>query len=143
MKKLVQICSILSLVFVFSAISAQAQTVTRYEAQIPFDFNIGEKSYPAGSYVIRIAKNTTSSLALYLEDNKGKHLETAMVVQTGQVSKNEPEFVFSRYENQRFLTTIRTPERGFSFFKSDTEKQLTKKNREARTKTQIAAVPNK
>jgi hypothetical protein len=40
MKKLIQVFSFLSLVVVFSIVSANAQTVKQYAAEIPFDFSI-------------------------------------------------------------------------------------------------------
>ena len=50
MKKLIQICAVLSLVFAFSIVSARAQqTVKQYEAKIPFAFNVGQKSYRAAT----------------------------------------------------------------------------------------------
>ena len=45
MKKLVQIFALLSLLVVFLIISANARTVQRYEANIPFDFSVNEKTY--------------------------------------------------------------------------------------------------
>lgn len=36
MKKLIQICSLLSLLIVFSVVSAKAQTIQRFKADIPF-----------------------------------------------------------------------------------------------------------
>ena len=37
--------------FIFCSISfAQAQTAGAYNADIPFDFNVGKKQYSAGSY---------------------------------------------------------------------------------------------
>lgn len=130
MKKLIQICSVLSLVFVFSIIGAQAQTVKQYQAQIPFDFNIGQKSYPAGDYVIKVSKFSADGVALSLEDKENHRLQTILLPKNGNVSANEPKLLFTRYENQRFLSQMLMEEMGVSLIKSDTEKRIAEKGKQ-------------
>ena len=62
MKKLIQICTLLSLLVVFSIISANAQTVQRYEANIPFDFSVNGKTYEAGKYQLEISNVPTGKM---------------------------------------------------------------------------------
>ena len=112
MKKLIQFFSFLSLVIVFSIVSASAQTVKQYAAEVPFDFSIGQKSYQAGSYVIKIARHSQSSLVLSLEDKNKNLLQTILVRGNGDVSKNDPKLVFARHDNQRALTKMTTPDMG-------------------------------
>lgn len=137
MKKLIQICSILSLLVIFTAVSAQAQSVTQYKAQIPFDFNIGQKSYEAGSYVIKVTKPSIGGITLSLEDNEGNKLQTLLGAENGDVSEKEPELVFNRYDNQRFLTKILTPKSGILVAMTKDERQIAKQQR-TKSKTQIA-----
>ncbi len=143
MKRFIQICSFLSLLILFSAVSAQAQSVNRFEGQIPFDFNIGQKSYKAGSYVIKIRKDSVRNTTLTLEDNKGNVLHTALVLENGSTSETNPELVFNRYENQRFLSKIATTKSAFSIAMSNSEKQIAKQNREKSSETQIATLKPK
>ena len=124
MKKLIQFFSILSLVAVFSIVSANAQTIKQYAAEIPFNFSVGEKSYEAGSYVIKVSKlNATSSIALMLEDKNKNLLQTIIVQQNGNVAKSEPKLVFTTHSNQRFLSKMIMQEMGVSIDVASREKQ--------------------
>ncbi|MDQ3799755.1 MAG: hypothetical protein M3384_09905 [Acidobacteriota bacterium] len=118
MKKLIRICALLSLVFTFSIVSAHAQqTVKQYEAKIPFDFNVGQKSYQAGNYVIKISRLAANGLVLSLEDEKSNKLQMVMVSETESVTKNSPQLLFDVRENQRYLTKIITQDVGVSIGK--------------------------
>jgi hypothetical protein len=124
MKKLIQICSVLTLVFAFSIISANAQT-QRYEANVPFDFNIGGKSYTAGKYLLKIGRVPTGKI-LFIEDNNKKYLQTALVSEGGNVSKNNSILRFTRYADQWVLTNLMTAETGFNLPLSKSQKQIAK-----------------
>ncbi len=126
MKKVIQVFSILSLVVVFSIVSAQAQTVKQYAAEIPYGFNIGEKSYEAGGYVIKISKISGSIMSLTLEDTEKNELQTILVRENGNVAKRKPKLVFTTYDNHRFLTGMSMQERGLSILMSKDDKMLAK-----------------
>jgi hypothetical protein len=138
MKKLIQLFSILSLLVAFTAVSAYAQTSKRFEANIPFDFNFNQKSYKAGNYIITVTKLSTRSTSLSIQDKDGNNLSTVMVMENGEISDQEHQLVFNRYEDQRFLAKIVTPERGYSLLMSGTERQIVRKSRESKSKTQVA-----
>jgi hypothetical protein len=138
MKKLIQICSLFGLLVIFSAVSANAQTVSSYKADIPFDFNIGQKSYQSGSYVVRTAKISDSAVSLTLEDEKGNKLQTILVAASGDASRKQPELVFNRYENQRYLTKLMTQNAIISIAMSKDEKRIAKQMQEKSSRTQIA-----
>jgi hypothetical protein len=114
MKKLIQVFSFLSLVVVFSIVSANAQTVKQYAAEIPFDFSIDQKSYQAGSYVIKVSKFSQSSIALSLEDKENHVLQTIFVRENGDIAKNEPRLSFTVRDNQRFLTKVAMQDMGLT-----------------------------
>jgi hypothetical protein len=114
MKKLIQLCSILSLIVVFSIVSANAQTVKQYAAEIPYDFNIGQKSHRAGSYIIKVSKLSTSVVSLSLQDKNENNLQTIIVRENGNTAKREPKLVFTSYDSHRFLTGMSMQEMGLS-----------------------------
>jgi hypothetical protein len=126
MKKLSQFFSILSLVAVFSIVSVNAQTVNQYAANIPFDFSIGQKSYQAGSYVIKVSKVAQGSIALSLEDKDKNLLQTILVRRNGDIARVEPKLVFTRHDNQRFLTKMLMEEMGVSIAVSNSDIQASK-----------------
>ena len=123
MKKLIQACSILSLIVVFSIVSAQAQqTFKQYAAEIPYDFNIGQKSYQAGSYVIKVVRISSNIASLSLEDTEKNKLQTILVRENSNVAKREPKLVFTNYENHRFLTGMAMQEMSLSIIVTKDDK---------------------
>lgn len=140
MKKLIQVLSFLSLVIVFSVVSAKAQSVKEYKAQIPYDFNIGQKSYKAGDYVIKVSDVSSSTVALTLQDDDNNNLQTILVRENGNVAKKEPKLHFTTIENQRFLTAMSTKEMGVSILASKKAKQLARMQGKPETNTETAVV---
>jgi hypothetical protein len=84
-----------------TGVSAQS----RQQATIPFDFTVGERLLPAGTYVI---KPLTPGVIAVL-GWKGNTLVSTMtlVTPTDEVSKNPDKLVFHRYGDQYFLGEIR------------------------------------
>ena len=136
MKKLIQVCSILSLIVVFSIVSANAQTVKQYAAEIPYDFNIGQKSHQAGSYIIKVSKLSTSAISLSLQDKNQNNLQTILVRENGNIAKREPKLVFTSYDNHRFLTGISMQEMGLSIVVSKNAKLSVKAQKRPESKGQ-------
>jgi hypothetical protein len=140
MKKLIQICAVLSLVFAFSIVSAHAQqTVKQYEAKIPFDFNVGQKSYQAGNYVIKISRLSSNGLVLSLEDENNHKLQSVMVSETGNLSKTEPKLMFDVQGNQRYLTQIYTQDGGVSIAVPKSEKHSSARKQQRNPSTQVVS----
>lgn len=142
MKKLIQICALLSLVFAFSIVSAHAQqTVKQYEAKIPFDFNVGQKSYQAGNYVIKISRLASNGIIVSLEDENNNRLQSVVVSETDKVSQKTPQLQFEVQDNQRYLTAIYSQDIGVSLSKPKTEKRNNvKKRQQPPAKPEVVAV---
>lgn len=144
MKKIIQILSVLSLLVVFSCVSAKAQNVEHYTAKIPFNFNIGQKSFEPGDYVVKIAKFPTGAVTLSLEDNENKNLKTILVRRNGDIAKNKPQLIFTRSENQLFLSKMFMTDMGLSILVSIPKKQGQTANKENRdTKAVVAVAMNR
>lgn len=139
MKKFIQLGAIFALLLTFSVVSANAQKVFRYEAQIPFDFNVGQKSYKAGKYVIRISNLFVNGSSVSIEDENGDQYQSVMVSTNGEVAKGEPALIFNRYDNQSFLSKIIIREKGVTFPLSNAEREIAGKNRKNKSKKQIAS----
>ncbi len=131
MKKLIQVSAFLSLMFVFSVVFANAQQQAKqFSVNVPFEFNVGQKSYPAGEYHIKLVKISADAASLSIADGEDKNLQTIIAPRRGEASTDEPKLVFSRYKNQRFLSQIKTKETGFSLIKTDAEKRAADRNTE-------------
>lgn len=112
MKNLIRICSFLTLIVTFSFISANAQTVQRMEADIPFAFNVGAKSYDAGNYVLKLSERSMGKVVT-LEDNDSKILNTFFVMDGfDSTSNNFLRFVRSS-DDSLYLSKIFTSNKSF------------------------------
>lgn len=132
MKRIIQVCSVLALSVVFFAVSASAQVSSRIDAKIPFDFNIGGKSHPAGDYVIKLSKASASVLGLSLEDGSGNRLQNVLISTNGEVSNGDARLVFEVQEGQRYLSKILTGDKGFSLFAESRKAAVVKETLAAR-----------
>ena len=132
MKKLIRISAFLSLMFVFSVVfaSAQRQTVKQYSVNVPFEFNVGQKSYPAGDYQIKLVKISSDAVSLSVMDGENKNLQTVIAPRRGDAATDEPKLIFSRYKNRRFLSQVKTKETGFALIKTAAEKRAAERNTE-------------
>ncbi len=86
------------------AVAAQAQTVGRTQliANIPFQFNVGAKTLPAGEYSVRQV-NPDSGGALLLSSKDGN---ASVMIQVGSVigkAQESAKLTFHRYGNKYFF----------------------------------------
>lgn len=98
--------AVLSLLFALTIISAQAQSRSRVTAHIPFAFQVGDKTLPAGDYSVkRLSQN-----ALLVESEDGSARALAQVprsIQNGANAKAATEkLVFRQYGEQYFLAQV-------------------------------------
>jgi hypothetical protein len=84
-----------------TGVSAQS----RQQATIPFDFTVGERLLPAGTYVIKPLTHGVIAVRGW----KGNTLVSVMTVvtPTDEVGKNPNKLVFHKYGDQYFLSEIR------------------------------------
>jgi hypothetical protein len=105
-KQLFGTFAILSLFLALTVISVQAQSKNRITAHVPFAFQIGDKTLPAGDYSVkRISQN-----ALLVQSADG---EVSVIAQaSGSVQNNANEkpstekLVFRQYGDQYFLAQV-------------------------------------
>lgn len=127
MKNFIRMCALLSVVTTFAAVSVLAAPTTVYKVEIPFSFNIGQKTYPAGKYVIKLTHVSSSASQLTLENAGGESLEHVFVAHSGEVRQGHPILVFNRYDSQTFLAKIVSSDNGMNVPLSKLEKQIVKK----------------
>jgi hypothetical protein len=98
--------AILSLLFALTVVYAQAQTRSRLTAHIPFAFQIGDKTLPAGDYSVR--RLSQSALLIESADGETRALAQAQrSVQDKATAKQTTEkLVFRQYGEQYFLAQV-------------------------------------
>jgi hypothetical protein len=96
------------------AVAAQAQTGSRTQlvADIPFQFNVGDKAMPAGEYTVSQVNPSSDHAVLQLRSKDGK--STIMIQMTNMIGKaNEAaRLVFNRYGNDSYFAEAWIPSDG-------------------------------
>lgn len=99
--------AVLSLLFALTIITAQAQSGSRVTAHIPFAFQVGDKTLPAGDYSIkRLSQN-----ALLVESEDGDVSALAQAPRSIQNSSpnaqpSTEKLVFRQYGEHYFLAQV-------------------------------------
>ena len=106
--------AIFGLFFMLAITSVQAQTPSRVEVKVPFDFTIGKVLFKAGTYSFR--KVTDNTLAVRNIDGKTTKLVAAPLSIESRDFKSGARLVFNQYGNQYFLSQV--------WLSSDTGRQL-------------------
>ena len=92
----------LFVILTFSSVLAQSDRQTIIN--IPFNFSVGEKSFPAGKYVIeRNRQDSDTVWVIRHKDNSGKAVMLTNPVRANDTLE-ETKLVFSRYDDLYFLS---------------------------------------
>jgi hypothetical protein len=108
MKHIQRAIALFGLGLLLMASSALAQSNTQTRVNIPFSFVVGEKTLPAGEYVIR--RNKRDSDTTWVIEPKTTGASVVLLTTTDR-STETPEkstFVFNRYDDVYFLTAFWT-----------------------------------
>ena len=104
-KKAIALSGLLVLL-TFSAALGQSDRQTIIH--IPFNFSVGEKSFPAGKYVIeRVWKTSDAVWVIKRKDNVGKAMLLTRPVRANE-TQQETRLVFHQYGDLYFLSEIWT-----------------------------------
>lgn len=123
MKKVIQIVSFLALVFVMAGVEARAQSTTKIDAVIPYDFQIGDEQFEAGKYVMRVKRLTNGSGNLVeLRDARYRVVWESFALENGDTGSGKANLVFDKSGSVAKLTAIRTGEKGYSISGDKTER---------------------
>jgi len=102
-----------------AGVSTQAQTLGSYDAEIPFDFTIGDTAYEAGDYIIRVKSPNYLATVLEVSSAEGLELQSTAITKNGDRSKNDQaRLVFDREGDHYSLRQIVAPGFGFSTLKT-------------------------
>lgn len=118
MKKIIQIVSFLALVFVMAGVDVQAQRTTRIDANIPYDFTVGDQQFEAGKYVMRLRRSTSGATVAELRDAQHRVVYEAFVLDSGDTGNGKANLVFDKSGSVARLSQIRTGDKGYSINES-------------------------
>lgn len=95
----------LTVVFATAIVSAQAQTIRRVAAQVPFSFVAGDKTFGAGEYIVSSANQDGS--ALLIRNAMANDTAIRLTREIGpRLKKNHSRLVFHRYGQTYFLAEV-------------------------------------
>lgn len=128
MKNITKVFALASLFVLLTFSSALGQSDRQTIIHIPFNFSVGEKSFPSGNYIIeRNRKDSDTVWVIKRKDNVGSALMLTQSVRANDPAE-ETRLVFSRYGDVYFLAEFWTPgnNTGREVQISDREKALEK-----------------
>lgn len=135
---------LVTVAFASALASVSAQTPGHnITASIPFEFNVGDKTLPAGQYAIGRINSDGTQLRISNREESASRLTQA--VQANE-PKEESVLVFKRYGERYFLSQVwMVGEReGRQMLKSNSEKameqELARNNAEVESVTIVAAI---
>lgn len=130
MKKFIQTFSLLSILVlgsVFSATANTAQPGFGAEVEIPFAFNVGDRAYEAGSYIVKLGRISDGTATLSIQDTKTDETQIVLVNANSERSGGyDLRLVFDTIEGQRYLTKVRSADKTFALFKTKSEKRASR-----------------
>ena len=127
-RRFIQICSFIGLLIGLT-VSAQAQGVRQYEASIPFDFNVGNKSFQAGDYAIGLTNPLAMQETLTIRNLKSREAEVFLVTRNqANAFAAASRLIFNRYGDRYFLSEMATPALSAEFLRAKAETRLARKN---------------
>ena len=92
------------------AVAAQAQSSGRGRliANIPFQFNVGEKTMPAGEYVITEIDSKTDHALLQLRSKDGRNQTLIQMSNVSGKTSERARMVFNCYGSERYFAQVWT-----------------------------------
>ena len=141
MKRQVYTTTILILFVVLIGLT-RADAQTRLTANIPFNFNVGGTTLPAGHYTISFINTPSDKRVLQLIRNEGG---AAILIQTTDVVGKPDEMAkleFNRYDNQYFFAQVWLPADGIGMQarKSEHEKRIARRSVPSRLSRETVAL---
>ena len=126
------------------AVGAAAQSRNRQllTADIPFAFNAGSKTLPAGKYTVTVVNPSSDRNVLQVRSSDGHF--SVLLQTTDMIGKSNPQakLMFRRYGDQYFLSQawMAAERTGLAVLKSSAERQLQNELAKAGKKSELVAV---
>ena len=124
MKKYLWLPLLLMAVIGSAALTTKAQSTFGVRANVPFDFNVGDKTLPAGRIIAREMSASSGALAISNLDKRQHAIRIAHGVSSSN-QNGRAKLVFRKYGSRYYLTQVWIPGyNGMEFQKSKTERAL-------------------
>jgi hypothetical protein len=115
MKKIIQVASFLALAFVFGNVDANAQAFgKRFEANVSFDFVIGNEAFPAGKYYLRVAGDPNGPAFLEVRNAERDIVFQGIMMTNGERLTNAAQLRFDQSTGRPALALILSENAGYT-----------------------------
>lgn len=117
MRKLSHTLTMIALI-TFCAVAAKAQTSSpkRVVAQIPFAFNVGRTTLPAGKYAISVINPSSDRTVLQIRSVDDGHANAMILTNTvNGTPADNAKLVFERYDDRYIFTAAQMAGESTSF----------------------------
>lgn len=111
MKRSIHLLSLLALALLISTVSAKAQTAKSIDTNVPFNFNVGQESYSAGTYRLQVLSDSAGGSIVRIRDRNGNSLQTIVATSNAGAVTGKSELKFEKRGHDRYLTGITLPDR--------------------------------
>ncbi len=99
--------AIATLLITLSVGSSYADPVRlEVRANIPFDFVVGTKTLPQGTYTVKLDNKLPNEIVINGQDNNEGALALSITALEKDIQDSSPKLVFNRYGDQYFLTQV-------------------------------------
>ncbi|HVF58160.1 MAG TPA: hypothetical protein VM934_18570 [Pyrinomonadaceae bacterium] len=106
-KQISRVFMSLCLLAVLSSASVEAQSTRRLVVHVPFDFNAGAKTLPAGDYTVRrIVRNSEKALLIQSADGRESVAVLTNAVEGVGAGREKATLQFHQYGEQYFLARV-------------------------------------
>ncbi len=105
-KQALTVLAMASLFVLLAVGSAYADPGSEVRADVPFDFIVGNKTHPAGSYAVEYTQPQGVFL-IHIGEDESRHIVLwSNTVPAQSIEENSPKLLFNRYGDQYFLTQV-------------------------------------
>lgn len=133
MRKIIPVGSLLGFLLLFASLSVNAQSGFESKVDVPFPFTIGERTYEAGKYNLKVANAPSGSKILTLADKDHKVLHVTFIHINGERPSKSVRLVFDTVGGVRYLTKIRSRANTYELVKSNAHKVELAKSKRSKT----------
>ena len=130
-KQNLRIFLMFGLLAILAPLSAHAQSGNVQTADIPFSFTVGDKSFPAGRYIVTRVNPASSQAVLAIKSADGRMSKLVLTndIQAARTSA-KAKLVFNHYGERYYLSQVWTPadRTGLQLPKSRSERALARNN---------------
>lgn len=106
MYQFIKFASAFAFIFLVTAMSTNAQSTTRFEAEIPFEFKLGKTSYEAGKYKLTVTTTSSGLAHVRVTDIDNSQVTGAIARPERSAAEATPQIVFEVDGSDRTLALV-------------------------------------